>query len=74
MKGLVLDDSRELCEMRIAILPSMVLLCEKPVKRFASMSLGGGTKMGGRQKHFSDGGRTLFPMHCGDTLSLFRIP
>ena len=75
MKALVLDSSRELWEMKIDILSSMVLLCEQPVKRFARMSLGGETKME-RQKHFSDGGRpeSLFPMHCGGTLSLFRIP
>jgi hypothetical protein len=50
------DNSRELWEVKIAILSSMVLLCEQPVKRFAKMSLGGETKME-RQKHFSDGGR-----------------
>jgi hypothetical protein len=72
-EALVLDNSRELWEMKIAILSSMVLLCEQPVERFASMSLGGETKME-RQKHFSEGRpESLFPMHCGDTLSLFRI-
>jgi hypothetical protein len=79
VKGLVLDNSRELCEMKIAIaiLLYMVLLCERPVKRFASMSLGGETKMG-RQKHFfrwmsSKEAVSDALMHCGDTLSLFRI-
>jgi hypothetical protein len=56
VKALVLDSSRELWEMKIDILSSMVLLCEQPVKRFARMSLGGETKME-RQKRFSDGGR-----------------
>jgi hypothetical protein len=53
----------------------MVLLCEQAVKRFASNVTWWRNK-DGETEHFSGGGRPepLFPMHCGDTLSLFRIP
>jgi hypothetical protein len=52
-EALVLDNSRELGEMKIAIWSSMVLLCEQPVERFASMSLGG-------EQRWKD--RNTFPM------------